>query len=444
MVGGGPAGSFFSIFALEMAARVGLRLSVDVYEHRDFALRGPRGCNMCGGVVSESLIEDLAAEGISLPSAVIQRGIDSYVLHTDEGEVRIETPMKEKRIAAVHRGLGPLGSEGSPYASFDAFLLEEAQRRGARIVRRRIERVAREDGFPLLDAGEGATLRYDLVVIACGVNGPAVRLRDGLGLDGAAARTTRAFIREYFVGRPVIRQTLGDSMHIFLLNIPRLQFGALIPKGSYVSLCLLGDEIDQPLLSSFLTAREVASCMPAAWQSHEQACRCSPRMNVGWKGRPYAERILLVGDAGVARLYKDGIGSAYRTAKAAASAAVLEGVSEADFRLRYWPECRGIARDNALGRAVFLVVRLFQTFRFARRALLRVIAREQRRKGRPAPMSLVLWNTFTGSAPYREIVLQALRPGLLARLAVEIARAVLGRARPTGGVRRRRAHVEGR
>ncbi len=432
VVGGGPAGSFFSIFALDMAARVGLRLSVDVFEHRDFSLRGPRGCNMCGGIVSESLVEDLAAEGISLPPAVIQRGIDSYVLHTDVGEVRIGTPMSEKRIAAVHRGLGPLSSEGSPYASFDAFLLGEAERRGANVVRRRIERVNREDGLPALDAGDGVKLRYDLVVIACGVNGAAARLLDGLGLDGAAVRTTRALIREYFVGRPVIRKSLGDSMHVFLLNIPRLEFAALIPKGEYVSLCMLGNEIDQPLLDSFLAAREVTSCMPAGWQSDEQTCRCAPRMNVGWRGRPYGERVLLVGDAGVARLYKDGIGSAYRTAKAAACAAVLEGVSKADFRLRYWPACRAIARDNALGRVVFLVVRQFQTWRFARRALLGLIAREQRSNGRPARMSLVLWNTFTGSAPYREIVRQALRPGLLARLAVEMAGAAIGRARTVG------------
>jgi flavin-dependent dehydrogenase len=340
--------------------------------------------------------------------------------------------MQEKRIAAVHCGLGSQRFDGSFYASFDAFLLGEAERRGANVVRRGIARVTRSTGFPAPPAGAGVPRRYDLVVIACGVNGAASRLVDGLGLGGAEARTTRALIREYFVGRPVIRTSLGDSMHVFLLNIPRLEFAALIPKGDYVSLCMLGNDIDRPLLDSFLAAREVASCMPAGWQPDAEACRCAPRMNVGWRGRPYGERVLLIGDAGVARLYKDGIGSAYRTAKAAACAAVLEGVSKADFRLRYWPACRAIARDNALGRLVFLVVRQFQTWRFARRALLSLIAREQRSVGRPARMSMVLWNTFTGSAPYREIFLQALRPGLLARLAVEMASAALGRARTTG------------
>ena len=49
----------------------------------------------------------LAAEGINLPPTVVQRGIDSYVLHMDVGSARIETPMLEKRIAATYRGAGP-------------------------------------------------------------------------------------------------------------------------------------------------------------------------------------------------------------------------------------------------------------------------------------------------------------------------------------------------
>ena len=45
--------------------------------------------------------------------------------------------------------------------------------------------------------------------------------------------TTKTFIREYFFGEDVIAETLGDSMHVFLLNIPRLEFAAIIPKGEF-------------------------------------------------------------------------------------------------------------------------------------------------------------------------------------------------------------------
>jgi hypothetical protein len=110
VVGGGPAGSFFSYFLLEMAQRIELEIQVDIYEPRDFSLPGPGGCNMCGGIVSESLVQSLAAEGIRLPATVVQRGIDSYVLHTDVASLRIESPRREKRIAAVYRGAGAPGT----------------------------------------------------------------------------------------------------------------------------------------------------------------------------------------------------------------------------------------------------------------------------------------------------------------------------------------------
>ena len=63
-------------------------------------------------------------------------------------------------------------------------------------------------------------------------------------------------------------------------------------------------------------------------------------MNIRGVAEPYADRIVFVGDAGVSRLYKDGIGAAYRTAKAAARAAVFQGVSADDFRRHYQPVWR--------------------------------------------------------------------------------------------------------
>jgi hypothetical protein len=37
-------------------------------------------------------------------------------------------------------------------------------------------------------------------------------------------------------------------------------------------------------------------------------------------------------------------------------------------------------------------------------------AKEQRQRGRPQRMSSVLWDLFTGSAPYREVFLSTLHP----------------------------------
>ncbi|MCK5102112.1 MAG: hypothetical protein KAR17_04825, partial [Cyclobacteriaceae bacterium] len=107
VIGGGPAGSFFTYFALDFAERMGMDISIDVYEAKDLKCAGPKGCNNCGGIVSESLIQALATEGVVLSSDVIRRGIESYTLHLEQGSTVIETPFNEQRIAAMFRGIGP-------------------------------------------------------------------------------------------------------------------------------------------------------------------------------------------------------------------------------------------------------------------------------------------------------------------------------------------------
>ncbi len=37
VIGGGPAGSFFSYFFLDFAERIGLDVQVDVFEHQNFS-----------------------------------------------------------------------------------------------------------------------------------------------------------------------------------------------------------------------------------------------------------------------------------------------------------------------------------------------------------------------------------------------------------------------
>ncbi|HSR16243.1 MAG TPA: hypothetical protein VLL51_10845, partial [Gemmatimonadales bacterium] len=176
VVGGGPAGTFFTFFLLRMAESIGLDLSVDIYEPRHFTHRGPAGCNHCGGIISESLVQMLAAEGINLPPTVVQKGIDSYVLHTDLGNVRIQAPRDEKRIAAVYRGNGPRESEPVTVAGFDRHLLDLAAAQGATVVHKMVRDVEWHEDRPRLICVDGTTRDYDLVAMAAGVNSQALKL----------------------------------------------------------------------------------------------------------------------------------------------------------------------------------------------------------------------------------------------------------------------------
>jgi flavin-dependent dehydrogenase len=419
VIGGGPAGAFFSYFLLEQAGRVGIRLAVDIYEPRDFELPGPAGCNMCGGLLSETLVHRLASEGIDLPPTVVQRGIDSYVLHMDVGTVRIEPPRRDARIAAVHRGGGPRGITEARWRSFDGHLLALAAGRGARVVPERVIGIGLEGGKPIVSTPKGTSGAYDLLVGAVGVNTTALRMFEGLFPAYRAPGTTRTYIREFFLGQETIRIYLGSSMHVFLPNLPRLEFAALIPKGEYVTMVMLGKGIDKPLVERFLSSREVLACFPPDWTPPEDSCHCAPAINIAGAVKPYGDRLVLVGDSGETRLYKDGLGGAYRTAKAAAVTAVFEGVSEADFRRHYLPVCRAMAADNRMGKAIFGITRLIQRMAYARRGVLRMTQAEQRSRELSRRMSGVLWDTFTGSAPYGDVFRRFIHPVFLGRLAWE-------------------------
>lgn len=409
VVGGGPAGSFFSFFLLRMAESIGLDVALDVYEPRFFNHRGPAGCNHCGGIISESLVQMLATEGINLPPTVVQQGIDSYVLHTDQGDVRIQAPRDEKRIAAVYRGNGPRESEPSDIAGFDRHLLDLTTSSGAKVVRSMAREITWHGGRPRITSTDGSSQDYDLLVMAAGVNSRALDLFRNAAPQFKPPETQRTFICEFRLGPDTIREWFGTSMHVFLLDIPRLVFAAIIPKGDFVTLCLLGDDLDQQLVESFLDSPDVKRCFPGSVVP-PLACHCFPHINVEAAVQPFGDRIVWVGDGGVARLYKDGIGSAYRTAKAAAKTAVFHGISTDDFRKHFWPACRSLDVDNSIAKVVFGVTHLIQRTRFIRRGVVRMTAREQARKDSPKRMSSVLWDTFTGSAPYRDILLRTMNP----------------------------------
>jgi flavin-dependent dehydrogenase len=415
VMGGGPAGSLFSHFFLEMAERIDLNVELDIYDPRDFSEQGPRGCNMCGGIISESLVQNLAADGVNLPPSVVQRGISAYVLHTDAGSVRIATPVDEKRIASVYRGSGPLKAPEGEWESFDGFLQNLAIENGAKLIRQAVTDVTWLEGRPIVTDKMGVSKQYDLLVVATGVNTKALELFTNQNPDYKAPGTTRTALREYYLGAESVTEKLEDSMHLFLLNIPRLEFAAIIPKGQCATVCMLGEDINRALFDSFLESQSVKSLFEVS-ELKTNACACSPKMSLGTATAPFDDRIVFIGDCCVSRLYKDGIGAAYRTAKSAAATAVFRGIASSDFKRSFEPVCRSIARDNLYGKVIFFFTELIQRRQYAQRAVLRMVNREQSRMKPSPPMSTVLWDTFTGSAPYREIFLRTLNPIFLLTL----------------------------
>jgi flavin-dependent dehydrogenase len=191
-----------------------------------------------------------------------------------------------------------------------------------------------------------------------------------------------------------------------------------------VTVCLLGQDIDKDLIAEFFDSPSVKRCFPAEWTPGQGACHCQPKINIREAGQPFLDRVVLIGDCGATRLYKDGIGAAYRTAKAAARTAAFSGVSSGEFKRHYLPAYRSITRDNFFGSTVFAVTHVIKAVRPLLRGAISMTAKEQERAGGSRRMSLVLWDMFTGSAPYQEIFFRTVSPFFLGRFAWESARSI--------------------
>lgn len=428
VIGGGPAGSFFSYFLLDMAERVDLKLHVDIYEPRDFTIPGPTGCNMCGGVIYESLVQSLAVEGINLPPSVVQRGIEFNMLHLDIGSVQIQTPLHEKRIATTFRGAGPRNCKGAANCSLDGYLMQTAIAKGARHICGRVKNVrwlttddTNDSHHRLLQIRipQTAFQSYELVAVTSGVNTAVLKQFRDLDIGYKPPKTTKLLTREYLLGEETVSKYVGPVFHAFLLDIPGLDYGAIIPKGEYITICLLSShgDLDAGVMDAFLKDPAVKKALPPKFSPDDYACYCGPRINVMGHEQPFGDRIVFIGDSGVSRLYKDGIGATYRAAKIAASTAIFQGISANDFKQHYQPFCRKMDADNRIGKFLFRSISQIQKMQFARRAILRMVTNEQQGKANPGRgMSTVMWDMLTGGALYNDVLKRVIHPLFLIHL----------------------------
>lgn len=417
VIGGGPAGCFFTYYAIEFANRFDLNIAIDIYEAKTFSKIGAAGCNHCGGIISESLVQKLSTDGIIIPTEVIQRGVNTYTMHVESGDALIQTPSKEHRIASVFRGCGPKGCLDTSQRSFDNYLLNLCKEKGAQVILEKITELERCSDGIIVKSKKSVNKKYDLVVGASGLNKNTLNMFQSVSNQFVPPKTTRTYISEFYLGQNQVDKYFGASMHVFLLNLPNITFGALIPKNDYVTLVLLGKDIDKEIVESFISTEQVKACFPKNMVLQDAApCKCYPFINVKGAKRPFDNNIVLIGDAASSKLYKNGIGAAYITGRAAAKAAIIEGISKHNFEKIYAPVCKNLDRDNQIGKLIFLVTRVIQKSSLLKKAVLFSVLREQKTAGSKNLMSSALWDTFTGSASYSNILKRFFHPALLFNL----------------------------
>ena len=401
IVGGGPAGSFAALHLVRFAREAGLTLEVRILEPRDFSRPGPGGCNKCAGIVSSALAQDLQTLGLNLPDEVIQAELDTYILHLGKAELSIHRPDSGRHIMSIYRGGGPrLGDTPFP-KTFDGWLLDQARQSGA-IVQRAIVRSIQPGPRPRVVTAQ-ETLEADLVILATGVNSRPP-------LDPAwGYRPPRTEIMAQ--DEIMIPAELRDhSVQVYFDHPPGLIFGALIPKGRYANISLLGRHLQPGAVGDFLDGNGVSALLPGGLH---RLCGCAPRVAVTAAGGYFADRMVAVGDAAVTRLYKNGMGMAFITARAAAQTAIQRGVSRLDFARGYAPVCRGIAVDNFYGRLLFLLWDATRRIPFLLRAWEKAVAAEIGQPSQRQTHIRILWGMFSGDEPYRRLFWISVSPSAL-------------------------------
>jgi len=431
IVGGGPAGSFFAIHLLREAKRLDRHMEVVIVEKRgptdpssdDFQCKG---CNFCAGLISPRLNEILGAHGFVVPDEIIQGRIDYVWIQGEWKNFRLRVP-KDMKMYAVFRGSLPGRRMGRP-AGFDGFLLGEAVKEGARILYGDVQAIAyAPSGMPNLTvrapSGKKASLDAAFVSIATGINAHCgLDYRDD-GLIASVKRlnpafvpgkSRKAFIFELDVGEDYLKRNINREIYFVEYGSKHLalEHTALIPKGRFLTVAMIGKCIDeavlprdtQQIVRDFLTLPQIDRILPGI-AAAPLACACAPRTTVTTAKSPFGDRFAIIGDAVGSRLNKDGLYSAHATASRLAETVLHEGVDKQALAKGYGKTVKWLVADNRFGRIVFAASRVAFTMPVMSRIMYQAFATEYKvRDERSRPLSVVLWKIASGTADYREVL----------------------------------------
>ncbi len=430
VVGGGPAGSFFASFLLKGARRKGLKLDLTILDGKDFEEKGPRGCNMCAGVISQSLVSFLQAEGFEIPEEKVQASIDGYRCITREEEYTFHLPDERSKILSVFRGNGPRFCHDRGSVSFDELLLQRAVNLGAQVVPEPVREILPGPSMRVVHGGPDGltTLEVDLVVVATGLNTRIIEALQKADIGYRPPVTTRACQAEIPLPREVLRERFGRLVTVFSLGLRHIRFGAFTPKKDFLSLTLVGNrDLDRCDMDEFLADHRVRSLFPDDWEPPKQLCVCYPRVATRPARQPFGDRLVVIGDAAANRYYKNGIESAFRGAQVAADTVLRRGYSRAAFDKEYRRFIRATGWDNLMGRIVYWLNDRVSRRRFMRQAQMRAILDY---KNRPISQQInkIQWSIFTGNEPYWKILLKLLAPAIQWRLLLTTMRVFAGQA----------------
>ena len=382
IIGGGPGGCSAALSLLRLGREKGQRFRVVLYEPKEFGVH----YNQCLGVLSPPIQKILRDEfDLELPGSIVQRPITGYVLHGGGDTIRLEEA--EGGTVAVRR------------VDMDSFLLDAVEKAGAEVVRSRVTALERRpDGITVFSEGE--YLEAD-VAFGCFGMDPGMVVEVCRQSDYQAPRRLETLVTKYPCP-PNLLEVFDNHIQTFLPAINGVEFAALTPKATHVSVVLAGRRVRIDMLEAFLGMPEVRQYLPpdfAISRVYKGSFPCRPARNF------YDDRFVTVGDAaGLMRSFKGkGINSAVITGALAARTAVNVGISRRAFR-QYERLCAFLTRDYLYGRLVRRIT-ILVSHRLS-------LGPEIRFAKKNSTFRWALTKSVSGGAPYREIVRRCLRPSV--------------------------------
>jgi flavin-dependent dehydrogenase len=415
IIGGGPGGAACAIALKHMAATAGIEIDVVLYEGKVF--RGEMHYNQCVGVLSPPIEQILREElGIPFPHHLVQGKITSYVLHSDRQAIELcDDRAPSYTLRRVH---------------FDAYLLEQAQVRGVRVLHSRVTDVElRGDKVGIYS--ESKQCQADVVVGAFGLDDGGCKLFERATAHAGRNRyrqpqalssiVTKIHARDSFLAE------FGDRIHAYLPAIPQIEFGAVTPKRDHLTVNIAGATINSLWMDRFLELPAVQQILPQDGNAQPKPegngfASFKGRFPISVAGSFYGDRYVIVGDAaGLVRSFKGkGVNSALISGLAAAKAMIGDGISQEAFRRSYItdPHLQAILNDLAYGQIVRRLAIAGAKHGFLDSVI--VLAR------REPSLRRALLNSVSAHKPYKEIMRETLQPALALRLFGTIGLSRLG------------------
>ena len=435
-IGGGPAVSFLAIHLLRKAKRYGIELDVTIIEKKKTTNSPEQNvfecqmgeCNFCAGGLSSKVCEALKRMELILPPEVI---LDKAVIINIFADWKTISLDVLREMNSVYRGARPKGRADSIY-NFDSFLLESSVKEGARVVKAEVTGLGYSDDgrVNVSIQGNSQITESDFVVFAGGVNSIlANRFNPGQkslvflqkiipGFKPPGVRRTIIFELEAGNNVSLIYMIAGELY--FILHGSRtlnLEMISIIPKGKYVTVVLIGPTIDKStsednlrIINEFMNLPHIRKILPPGLKL-KTLCVCTPNIVTGIAKNPYGDRIAVIGDMFTSNLYKDGIGSAFEISAMLAEVVLTRGIDKQSLREGYRSLIIKYAINNALGKLVFIFIRIFFRNSFFSRIIYQAVITERKTRIREKRrLEKILWNISSGEDTYKNIILSMYHP----------------------------------